>query len=768
MEPERNISYKPPAGTGENVEIGGSAKESSQLPGKTLGETEQKTCEVAENAGIFNKTGESPSKVITPQSNGLAATTGLSSTIESEEAAAAVRESIAEDKPSPSDLQLVAEPFDPDDASQSDTDSISEQAADPGEIDQTTSDTPMHQNEGGAKTQLDIDHVIHEAWLDSIKEFLDDSEPEKIREKVVSVRRKISEVKEQFEISSSEAHKIERKIQKAKNYIDHKMGSVKGMRGSSGKSGGRTRRRRQQAFLLIKETENRMSELKASRSSFAPDIQFHSRVHSLMKNGSLKPVPGGKSGVYFLCDAKGDRKFVVKPYDEDMLTLNNPKGFATPYHDADGMCRPKGGIPMFSATKNEAMASAIARELGISRSTAKAQMMILTSDTFHDITDDIDADPEKIAETYGLADKEKLCVVQEYISDCREVGDLLLEGSGKDQFAFMRMDHEARTALEREILPKDIDQEMFEEGIILALVCGEADGNAGNFLLSNKPDPQTHKRAVYKIDNAAAFTENNSSINTGVLWLLECSEKPISNKARQMINNLDPDRIASLMKEQGYSDLSISEMQERIYMMKVCLDYLGENTTIGDWATLVEDQFVVYEEQEEEAVAEQPVVSPLVLEIQGEIAKLEEKISKQESHIKHLESQVSQKPGGGKRKRSRQQSARQQIDIARETITSHQEAIASLQTKLEEAQRSSNEPLVDQETVRIQKAIGEIDKKIEKQRGHIKHLEGMIPKKTGGKRSRSKKQSLTLQIKVSELKIADLEQQKAKLELELS
>lgn len=117
-----------------------------------MGKTEQKTCEVAENAGIFDKTGESALRVITPERKGPAAGTRSSSKIDSEEAASAVRESIAEDKPSPRDLQLVAEPLDPDDASHSDADSAGEQTVDPGEIDQTTLDTPRQQKEEGAKT----------------------------------------------------------------------------------------------------------------------------------------------------------------------------------------------------------------------------------------------------------------------------------------------------------------------------------------------------------------------------------------------------------------------------------------------------------------------------------------------------------------------------------------------------------------------------------------------------------------------------------------
>lgn len=492
---ESNIPNIKTGGTEGFIPIGDSTGKSGELPSKPMGETEAKTSNVANEAGITNKGLEGRKTVILIDTGSFEASNIPAETINVENAISSVKDEVSSS--ASDDLKIVNSGLD-------------EETNDEIELKRDKQDQEVLESFLGWKTGL-----AHES-------------AEKLQQRIIYIREEISEAKEEF--------------------------------------------RERNTGPLEPEQE-----------------KFHTDVHNLMNTGTFDPVSGGKSGVYFLSDPEGNRRFVIKPYDEDMMTLNNPKGFATPYIDAEGICRPKQGIAMYSAAKNEVTASLIAKELGISRCTAKSEMMILKSDTFYDMTDDIEGDKEKLAEKYGAVDKEKLCVVQKFIRDCKEVGELLLDNLNLSLEEFEMMDLDERNTLEREALPKNIDQEMFEEGIILALVCGEADGNAGNYMVANQKDPSSGKFPVYKIDNAASFTDDNSSVTTGADWLLNCSETPMSDKAKSLVKNLNADNLASLMEKQGYDEECIESMHQRIEVMKANIESSKENYSIGDWVLTIED-----------------------------------------------------------------------------------------------------------------------------------------------------------------------------------
>lgn len=388
----------------------------------------------------------------------------------------------------------------------------------------SSSSSKENQNDGSP-----IDKFIEESWLPEIVPYLPEGGPEVIQEYVKQVREYIQEVKEEY----------------------------------------------------------RETHIVAERSVPA-NREFQRNVSSMMKTGSLKPVDGGKGGVYFLLDSAGTPKFVVKPFDEDMLTLNNPKHYATPYIADDGQAEAKPGVPLYSAVRNEMMTGIIAKELGLERCVPKSQVMILSSQNFHDITDGIDADPHEIADKYGAPDREKLCIVQEFIPDSSDTGELLVSNFPGSQEEIEEMSEEERHELELTALPNGIDQEMYEEAIILALVCGETDGNAGNFLLSKIADPDSGQFSIIKIDNAATFTETNTSVASGYNWLLKCAEQPLSPHAKEIIKNIDADRISSLMSDKGLPDEAIDAMKQRVEVMND-FAFLEENRSIGLWASEVED-----------------------------------------------------------------------------------------------------------------------------------------------------------------------------------
>lgn len=786
-----DYSYKPPSGFEESAPVKGSEGKDKGLPTKKMGETEAKTTSIADQAGITKKGLESEGTVIRVQKGSPGASGVSSETVNVDEAVSSVKDEFTKGNftsASSSDSGLLLptesmETIDPMDYSGSET---SSETSDDPSLDSlegsSVEKSALSEELGSIPTAKDLDSAVHDKFLDGAQEMIKDIDTPGIRDMVKKAREEVADAKQEFKLRAAIDERLESKIDKSEKHIKRLEGSVKGMGGPSGKGGSRTRARRQRTKQQIALAKQQQTKLETQRSPFATDRRFSAQVQKLMKTGTLKPVSGGKSGVYFLCDNKGVPKYVIKPYDEDMLTLNNPKGFATPFRESDSYgCRPKTGVSMYSASTNEMMASVIAREIGVSRCTARAQLMILTSDSFHDITDDIEVDPEELTDTYGAADKEKLCVVQEFIPGSTEVGELLLTGSNLSQDEFMEMDWDERSTLERNILPKDIDQDMYEEAVILALVCGEADGNAGNYLVSDTVESKTNTRALYKIDNAAAFTDDNSSLRVGAEWVLNCYDKKMSDRAKKIVQDLDADKIADLMQQQGYSEQSISEMRERVLMMKIYEDYLEDDVCIGDWALTVEGHFQPEEDvsTSEYTFEESTQPSPEEIEIQGQIEALEEKISKQEGHIEHLEGSVTKRAGGGKRARARKRSVADQVSLAKESIATHKKDIAKLEQKLVDIRNTApptpaEEAFVDGATgltpaqQDVKSRIEVLEQKITKQEGHIKHLESSVTKKAGGgKRTRARKRSAADQIALARENITSLRKEIAELEQKL-
>jgi hypothetical protein len=221
--------------------------------------------------------------------------------------------------------------------------------------------------------------------------------------------------------------------------------------------------------------------------------------------------------------------------------------------------------------------------------------MILTSDQFADITDQFPHDTD-ILQRFGPSDKEKLCIVQKFINDCSDIGNLILSSVGEE---YHSMTQEERNDLEKELCPKDINQEMFEEGVILALICGETDGNAGNYMVANTPNSQTGLRDIFKIDNACTFTETNASLLSGSVWVVNNVSKQLTPKGRDLIMSVNPDHIASLMALRGKSDQAIAAMRHRVEVMKV-VEASNEDLTVDDLDNPV---YAYTNPDEEEAVA---------------------------------------------------------------------------------------------------------------------------------------------------------------------
>src|SRR5262249_19397399 len=157
------------------------------------------------------------------------------------------------------------------------------------------------------------------------------------------------------------------------------------------------------------QVESRLEPLQAQATAYAsfrgsPEKQ--QQVKDLMQNGILMPVKGGTSGVYFLCTKEGDPKFVIKPMDEEPMTLNNAKGIALPFSGAEAVYSPKEGIPLYQSVQNAELGYLIAKEIGIEHATAYAEAMILASMQFADVTDGVTENREELLRLGGEPDRE--------------------------------------------------------------------------------------------------------------------------------------------------------------------------------------------------------------------------------------------------------------------------------------------------------------------------------------------------------------------------
>jgi hypothetical protein len=442
---------------------------------------------------------------------------------------------------------------------------------------------------------------IHTKWAGPFQKPLSETDQPSLQEMIRTRRQEIKGSKEDYRAKQQEAMQLSSLIDEGKKEILQIGATLRSFeeKGTQGQESQSLKEQLQKVKERIETHQKALTPLQ----SFLPNQETTEKVETHLSSGTLTSVEGGKSGVYFLRDSQGKPRYVIKPLDEEMLALNNPKAYATPYCDADGECRPKGGIPMYQSVINEELASKVASLLGISSSTARSDVMIIKSDSFADITDGIEEDRA----IFGNADKEKLCFVQEFLSGCREMGDILLSGGNITKDTFMEMEGDERDAYEKQHSPDNIDQAMYEKGCILEWVCGETDGNAGNFMVADQPHEQTGLRDIYKIDAAASFTEDNSTLRPGGCWIMHNHDNPLSDEAMKILEDVDTVKIAELMRSRGKSEKAVEAMKDRVeYIQHLVKEYSSEGLSASEIDYFLDEQYSVEESMGSE---EQPEIS---------------------------------------------------------------------------------------------------------------------------------------------------------------
>lgn len=297
---------------------------------------------------------------------------------------------------------------------------------------------------------------------------------------------------------------------------------------------------------LYEQLQLRRTEIREIRDSVRPSILPIPGLEALSQGGSLSMIQNGLSGSYILSDENNIPRFVIKPLDEDIGAIGNPKGYATPFtHSllAD--------MPLYRSCFREVAAFEIAEQVGVSSIIPRTAFAILEREEFHDLSEQISPKEQgRFGELLGKGDKEKLCSVQEYVQESKTLFEALQDLQ--------------QHGLTDEEIERLFDQTDFEEANILLWMTGDPDGHSHNFLVTPKrSDAIGHQMfGLRKIDNGFAFPEQRGDLYNS-LATLPNARHSLSLKAIEKIQEIDPDELADTLIRHGLES-SVDAMCRRI------------------------------------------------------------------------------------------------------------------------------------------------------------------------------------------------------------
>ncbi len=288
-------------------------------------------------------------------------------------------------------------------------------------------------------------------------------------------------------------------------------------------------------------------------------------LQSVLAKGKLVPCPHGSGSAYFLFDALNKPRFVVKPFDEDMLCLNNRKHRASPFRDENHRIR--AAIPLYQSPERELAASLVASLLDMPDITPSTILAIIQSDAFFDISESLDGENgETFFRNIGPPDKEKLCSVQPFFPEAMEIVEAIHEW------------FEAGLEHPGEIFP--FDQESYENANLLIWATYDCDGHGSNFLLYLH-SLDSKGKALYglkKIDNGLCFPTSNKYL-MNYLGYLPNAKLPLSPALRNKIANMDSTAIVDTLSTFRLHDAA-DAAAVRLSILKTLAQH--PNMTIGE------------------------------------------------------------------------------------------------------------------------------------------------------------------------------------------
>ena len=284
-----------------------------------------------------------------------------------------------------------------------------------------------------------------------------------------------------------------------------------------------------------------------SETAFEQTAQGTYRIQA----GQLALSCKGISGAYFLSDKDENKRFVVKPIDEDIGCLNNGKGFSSPFLRSTI----RDNMPLYLSSMRETLAYEIACKINVANVTPRTVLAILESSAFNDQADQVIPDERvRYERIVGSRVQEKLCSVQEFIPNSKTLfeglQDLQISGLSDDEIA-------AR-----------FDQRDFEDANILLWTTYDTDGHLNNFLVYPKSSDAIGNEVlgIKKIDNGLAFPEKNEQLRNN-LRNLPNANRTLSIEGRDKIAALSIDDLSNQLKQFGL-DGSIEALRQRLAVLK--------------------------------------------------------------------------------------------------------------------------------------------------------------------------------------------------------
>lgn len=262
----------------------------------------------------------------------------------------------------------------------------------------------------------------------------------------------------------------------------------------------------------------------------------------------------GISGSYFLLDEKGQPIFVVKPMDEDIGALHNPKGYSSPFETSFI----REGISLYASVFREVAVWHIASAMRLTSIAPPTYLAILHSDRFYDLSKQVSAKEFlRFNERLGNPDFEKLCSIQQYVPNSKS----LMEAMQELQAA----------GLSDEEIAGLFDQKDFEEANLLLWLTGETDGHLGNFLVYPKTYDEIGNQilGIQKIDNGLAFPEINKGFRNSLSHLPNAN-RALSQETLMKVHLINVDQLANILCENELTSAIIS-MRERIEKLQSLL-----------------------------------------------------------------------------------------------------------------------------------------------------------------------------------------------------
>ena len=282
---------------------------------------------------------------------------------------------------------------------------------------------------------------------------------------------------------------------------------------------------------------------------------FYEEFKKILVTGYVLPTKLGGGGVYILYNASHEPSFLIKPNDEAILCLNNPKHRGSPFNSPSH--RVRDAIPLYKTCETEAAVSAISRELQIESCTPETHLMILSSSLFYDLSSHLQGNSlDEFIEKCGPPALEKLCSVQRFVPDSIDLQQAMHE--------WFEAGLEEKSSL-------PIDQETFEEVILLLWLTYDNDGHSSNFRIFFKSlgNPNYPNSAVYgikKIDNGLSLPEENHHFLNYLSYLPNAKATP-SSKLLEKMASINEEALCSILDRYHLSEAKPA-LKERIEVLK--------------------------------------------------------------------------------------------------------------------------------------------------------------------------------------------------------